>query len=194
LTAIEPAAVIILSPSHHRRDVVLGLRLGADDAVSKPLDVDEFLARVEAVLRRVDRRAEAAEIAPPPARPPAHTGATILLDRRRGHATVSGRVLSLTPTEFRLLEVLLDHDPHYVPREQLIEAAWGQPGAGSSRALDVHVARLRSKLRAVSGPSTSIEAVRVPGYRLILTSGTPAADRSTVDLDAEAPRPRRPAS
>jgi DNA-binding response OmpR family regulator len=203
LTAIEPAAVIILSPNQQRRDVVLGLRLGADDVVSKPVDVDELVARVQAVLRRLEWRAETAEVAAPPARPvevaapplrPETYAAgpdTIVLDRRRGRATVAGSALALTPIEFRLLETLLDHDRSYVPREELIEAAWGHPDGGSSRALDVHVARLRGKLRAAGGPAASIEAVRLPGYRLIVADVDATAGRPSDRRDPGTGRPRR---
>jgi two-component system OmpR family response regulator len=194
LAALGPAAVVMLGPGQHPRDVVLGLRLGAEDVIAKPFDMDEFVERVQVVLRRRER----AERAGAPAQPEAYARIEgIQLDRARGRATVGGRPLALTPIEFRLLAALVGHPEHYVPREDMIEAGWGHRQAGGSRALDVHVARLRSKLRAVGGATASIVAVRLPGYRLVLDSqdgagrplsaaadpGTPARPWSAPETD-----------
>jgi len=151
--------VIILTARGTEEDRVRGLKMGADDYVVKPFSARELLARVEAVLRRsVDRPAEvrAAQLG----------GAVIDFDRREVHWPGSGRV-ELSETEVAILSFLVAHQKRAVSREELLTRLWGiGPKEVETRTIDMHVARLRTKLRDPSGKSTpqAIITVRAHGY------------------------------
>jgi two-component system phosphate regulon response regulator PhoB len=136
-------------------DRVVGLELGADDYVVKPFSPRELLARIRAVLRRVE--------APEPAPAGRATGA-LHVDEARHAVAVGGRPVELTAKEFGLLVALMRADGRVLNREQLLEAVWGYANAAEieSRTLDVHVRRLRAKL----GPEARrVVTVKSVGYR-----------------------------
>ncbi|HLJ97679.1 MAG TPA: response regulator transcription factor [Gemmataceae bacterium] len=151
--------VIILTARGTEEDRVRGLKMGADDYVVKPFSARELLARVEAVLRRsVDRPGEvrAAQLG----------RAVIDFDRREVHWPGSGRV-ELSETEVAILSFLVAHQKRAVSREELLTRLWGiGPRGIETRTIDMHVARLRTKLRDPSGKSTAeaIVTVRAHGY------------------------------
>jgi DNA-binding response OmpR family regulator len=151
-------AVIMLTALDAEADRVAGLELGADDYVTKPFSPRELVARVRAVLRRRE-----------PVRPSA--GAEVLcagplqLDRRRVAASVGGRPLPLTATEFRLLGVLAEAGGEVCSRDRLLDAVWGPDYFGDRRTVDVHVRHIREKLAAL-GAADLVETVRGFGYRL----------------------------
>ncbi|MEV1293726.1 response regulator transcription factor [Pseudonocardia sp. NPDC049635] len=129
--------VIVLTARSTERDVVRGLHLGADDYLVKPVRLRELLARVDAVARRV----------PSPAFVPNVVDAQdvrIDLDARR--VTVAGRELSLTATEYAVVAVLARRRGVAVSRQQVLDEVWGDATVSGSKALDVHIAALRSKL------------------------------------------------
>lgn len=144
--------VIILTARDDERSVVRGLRLGADDYLIKPIKLNELLARIEAVARRMGRAAA-------PSSELMAGDVTISLDHRT--AEVAGRALSLTPTEFELLALLVKHGGSIATREQIMDALWGDAFAAASRSLDVHLTGLRAKL----GRPGYIVNVRGVGYR-----------------------------
>ncbi len=144
--------VLFVTARDDEVDRVLGLELGADDYVTKPFSPRELVARVRAVLRRADGRPSAALLS---------AGST-RLDPARRLVTVDARPVSLTTTEFNLLEALLQAPGHVLSRTELLSRAWGQADYAGSRTVDVHVAQLRSKL----GGSCPIETVRGIGYRV----------------------------
>lgn len=148
--------VILLTARKEERDRVEGLRLGADDYVSKPFSPQEVVLRVAAVLRRV-RQA-----------PPTSVGGKVLrvgpfvLDVEAARAEADGRPLDLTPIEFRLLMVLMERRGRVQSRRQLLESVWEVTARIATRTVDMHVQRLRSK----SGDAGEwIETVRGFGYR-----------------------------
>jgi two-component system phosphate regulon response regulator PhoB len=148
--------VILLTARREERDRVEGLRLGADDYVAKPFSPQELVLRVGAVLRRV-RQA-----------PPASQGGKVLrvgpfvVDIAAARAQVEGEAMDLTPTEFRLLQTLMERRGRVQSRRQLLEAAWDVTANIATRTVDMHVQRLRSK----SGAGADwIETVRGFGYR-----------------------------
>ena len=150
--------VLILTARGEEADKVRGLRLGADDYVTKPFGVLELLARVEALLRRV---APAGDGAPPPE----HFGAIEVIPASR---TVlrAGEPVGLTPKEFDLLLALLQRRGAVATRMELLTEVWGYSAAVLSRTVDTHVAELRRKLEADPAAPRHILTVRKAGYRL----------------------------
>jgi two-component system phosphate regulon response regulator PhoB len=148
--------VILLTALKDERDRLEGLRLGADDYVSKPFSPQEVVLRVAAVLRRVRQAPPAAE-----------TGRVLrvgpfTVDVEAARAEAGGRALDLTPIEFRLLVVLMERRGRVQSRRQLLEAVWEVTASIATRTVDMHVQRLRSKL---GEQADWIETVRGFGYR-----------------------------
>jgi DNA-binding response OmpR family regulator len=151
--------ILILTARGEEADKVRGLRLGADDYVTKPFGVLELLARVEALLRRT---------APPGgagAGPPEQFGAVEVVPASR---TVlrNGRAVALTPKEFDLLLALVRRRGAVASRMELLTEVWGYSAAVLSRTVDTHVAELRRKLEADPAAPDHILTVRKAGYRL----------------------------
>ena len=144
--------VILLTARDDEVDRILGLELGADDYVTKPFSPRELAARVRAVLRRA---------AGPPDGARVRTLGPVSLDPDRRLATVDGAPLSLTPTEFDLLEHLLARPGRVFTREELLASVWGYAAHAGTRTVDVHVAQLRAKLGAAAHV---IRTVRGVGY------------------------------
>lgn len=161
LRATTAASIVVVTDAQHHRDVVLALKLGADDCVAKPFDANELEARVEAVLRR--RVPEQGRPLAPAA--DVRIGDLVLHPSRRT-AEANGHVLPVTPTEFLLLLELARHPGVVVGRDQLAEAAWGRADATSSRTIDVHMRKVRALLQRYDGRVPSILSVRGQGYRL----------------------------
>ena len=163
LKASSGAPILICSGTQRRRDAYLGLKLGADDFIAKPFDVFDLGARVEALLRR---SAQQRVTEPAPARAPTRLG-ELVIDHASHEVLVAGVPLQLTPTEFRLLSVLASRPEQLVPRESLARLVWGDPDAGSSRTIDVHIGRLRTKLAQADPNAPQIVSVRGFGYKLV---------------------------
>ena len=183
-----PGPIIMLSGSQRESDRILSLRLGADDFIAKPFDAFELVARVQAVLRRAPREAglpansplaPAAStwtIRPQPqpvqgARPAAQSEGPIEIgalniDPRRRTVTVGGQPVHLTPTENRLLTVLASEPERVFSRDELASVLWGYDSLGESRAVDVHIRRLRAKLEPFGDEAPPIVTVRGFGYKL----------------------------
>ena len=152
--------VIMLTARVEEADRLEGLDVGADDYMTKPFSPRELAARVRAVLRRADREGAVS------AHPELAFGA-IKVKLRPGQATVSGKELQLTPTEFRLLTLLLQEPGRTFSRDEIIDRVLGQDFRGFDRAVDTHVSCLRRKLAAESpGSARQIETVYGSGYRL----------------------------
>ncbi len=149
--------VLVITANDSRDDIIRGLDVGADDYLTKPFDIDILKARVRALVRRGgSRRGETI----------AFGGITV--DRIAHQIRVDGRPLAVTPKEFSLLEHLVLHAGEIVTRTSLLEKVWDLHFDPGSNVVDVHVARLRTKLcRADS--ATRLETVRGVGYRLGLT-------------------------
>jgi two-component system response regulator ResD len=147
--------VVLLTARSTDVDKIAGLRLGADDYVTKPFNPDELVARIEAVLRRT-RSAQGI-------RPPDRIRlGTLDVDMDARSAVVEGRTLNLTPKEFDLLATFARFPNVVLDREQLLDLVWGT-SFYAIRTVDVHVARLRDKL---TGSGLRIETVWGSGYRL----------------------------
>ena len=149
--------VIILSAKGDEIDRVVGLKVGADDYVSKPFSRPELLARIEAVLRR--RRREAAE---PEQREELRHG-PIRIDVTRREVTLDGAPIHLTTKEFDLLAHMAASPGRIFTRDQLLARIWGYDYMGDGRTVDVHVSWLRGKLRGPGGHN-HFRTVRGVGY------------------------------
>jgi len=150
--------IVILTARGDETDRVTGLELGADDYVVKPFSPKELVARVRAVLRRV----EAASI--PTER---ITAGDLELDLARRRVTAAGRVVSLTPTEFELLATLAREPGRVFTRSQLLDAVHGFSLETYERAVDGHVRNLRRKLEPDDGPPRYVRTVHGVGYALV---------------------------
>ena len=150
-------AIVMLTAKTQLVDRVVGLKLGADDYVTKPFEPAELLARIEALLRRIKK-----ENVPPVSR---YAFDGIEIDFEQGRAQKNGTAIDLATKELELLRYLIDHRGKIVPREKLLESVWQyQPGV-SSRTIDVHVAWLRQKLEDTPQHPKHIQTVRGVGYR-----------------------------
>jgi two-component system phosphate regulon response regulator PhoB len=152
---IRGLPVIMLTARGEEGDRIRGLTTGADDYVVKPFSVAELGARVEALLRRASPERIANEI---------QVG-TMRLDRNAHRVTRGGREVRLGPTEYRLLEVLLESAGRVLSRPQLLDAVWGRDEEIDERTVDVHVGRLRKALIR-GNESDPIRTVRGAGYVL----------------------------
>lgn len=152
--------IIMLTARTAEADRLRGLSSGADDYVVKPFSPAEVVLRVEAVLRRSQNRAAL----------PASIRAAgpIVLDDARHLVTVHGHPVALTPSEFRLLSVFLRHPGRTFTRQQLLDHIVGEDFMGYDRNVDVHVSKLRKKLRLNPDPIRSVYGV---GYRFIVPTG-----------------------
>jgi two-component system catabolic regulation response regulator CreB len=150
--------VIFLTARSGEVDRVVGLELGADDYVAKPFSPRELTARVRAVLRRSNGAAAPATTANATAEW-AHDGARCRISYR-------GRALDLTRNEYRLLGALLAAPGRVFSRDQLMTAAWDDPGAAMDRTVDAHIKSLRAKLREAAPDAEPIETHRGLGYSL----------------------------
>ncbi len=150
--------VIIVSAKADEVDRVVGLKVGADDYVTKPFSRPELLARVEAVLRR--QRREGPE---PEGRPQRLEMGPVVVDLDRREVSVSGRPTHLTTKEFDLLAFMAGNPGRIFTRDQLLSRVWGYDYAGDGRTVDVHVSWLRGKLRGEDGHNW-FRTVRGVGY------------------------------
>ena len=145
---------LILTGRATKEDVVRGLDVGADDYLTKPFELDELKARVRALVRRGG-----------PRRSDQLTFGGVTLDRRRRIVTIEGEAQRMTPKEFALLEYFMMKPEEVVPRTELLEKVWDLHFDPGSNVVDVHVARLRSKLRTANA-GVGLETVRGVGFVL----------------------------
>jgi two-component system, OmpR family, KDP operon response regulator KdpE len=153
LRAFSAVPVIMLTARDEPIDRVRGLEAGADDYVAKPFDHLELMARVRAVLRRLDVKA------PTPGRAPYRNG-PLEIDTEAHEARVDGVRVALTATEWRVLELLAANAGWVVPHERLVARVWGREDPGDLESLRVFVGRLRSKLGDDATAPRYIETVR----------------------------------
>jgi two-component system catabolic regulation response regulator CreB len=150
--------VLFLTARSAEVDRIVGLELGADDYVAKPFSPRELAARVRAILRRSQGGTATAA--------GAAAAAEWAHDSARCRIAYRGRALELTRNEYRLLSVLLAAPGRVYSREQLLAAAWEDPGAALDRTVDAHVKTLRAKLRAAAPEADPIVTHRGLGYSL----------------------------
>jgi two-component system, OmpR family, alkaline phosphatase synthesis response regulator PhoP len=151
----EPATrrvpIIMLTARTSEADHLIGFDLGADDYITKPFSVRELMARVRAVLRRVDEGSDTR-----------YEDERLTIDFADMHVTCDGESIKLTRKEFALLSTLAKSSGRVATRQRLLDDVWGHQYYGDTRTLDVHIRRLRQKL---GGCDACIETVVGVGYR-----------------------------
>lgn len=152
--------ILMLTAKGETIDKVLGLKLGADDYLTKPFEVMELLARIEALLRRA----------------PAHTSANptenfsfgeILIDFKRAEVLKNNAPVELSAMEFKLLQFLIENRGAVHSRDKLLDEVWGYDAMPSTRTVDVHIAWLRQKLEPNPKHPQFIQTVHGLGYKFI---------------------------
>ncbi|GGE32278.1 DNA-binding response regulator [Marinicauda pacifica] len=147
--------IIMLTARGEEADRIRGLDTGADDYVTKPFLMQELFARVRAVLRRIRPGLAEDKV----------SHGDITIDRVSHRVLRQGQEVHLGPTEFRLLDYLMQHPGRVFSREQLLDAVWGADVYVEARTVDVHIGRLRKALGKMDGPDP-IRTVRSAGYAL----------------------------
>ena len=160
--------VIILTSLDEEADRVEGLEVGADDYVIKPFSPREVVARIRAVLRRVQpqRRSQGSPPLGSPTAPPAQVPAGLHIDAETRRCAYQGSPMDLTRTEFDLLYTLSSAPERVFTRQQLIDRIFGEGYAVTDRTIDAHVKALRKKLLGAGADPDLIETERGVGYRL----------------------------
>lgn len=149
--------ILMLTARDDDIDKIVGLELGADDYLTKPFNPRELVARVKAILRRLERGT-------PTYDSPLRVG-DIQIDPARREVLVSGESIELRAKEFDLLATLAEHQGIVLSREQLLKLVWGYDFYGESRTVDVHIAHLRKHL--AGSRQVAIETVTGVGYKLV---------------------------
>jgi len=156
--------ILVLTARDRWQDKVEVLKLGADDYVVKPFNVEELLARVDALLRRAGGWAQSELVCGP-----------IVLDTRTQEVKVNGAKLELTSFEYKLLEYLMLHAGEVLSKTQITEALYSEDFERDSNVIEVFIGRLRRKLDPENSYKPS-ETLRGRGYRLAAERGAPDAD------------------
>jgi DNA-binding response OmpR family regulator len=146
--------IIMLTARGSTEDRVVGLNAGADDYLIKPFDMNELFARIRSVLRR--RKTTDAEIL---------TVADLVMDKRKHEVVRAGKIIQLTPKEYKLLDTLLSNHTEAITRQKLIDEAWGPTFKETNNELNVHIKYLRRKIDG-EGNKPLIHTVRGVGFVL----------------------------
>lgn len=151
--------ILMITARGQELERVMGLEVGADDYIVKPFSFRELVARIQAMLRRVEIDRQGLP----------HTDylaiGEIVLDRSARQVTRNGKPVELSRREFELLQILMEHAGQALSRQELLDAVWGEDWVGTPRTLDVHIRWLREKLEADPANPRYIETVHGFGYR-----------------------------
>jgi DNA-binding response OmpR family regulator len=152
-TAMLP--IIMLTAKAEESDTIIGLELGADDYVTKPFSPKTLVARVKALLRRLERNPDGAGVS--------YRYGPLTMDPARHEVSLGQQQVALTAKEFGLLEHLLKHPGRVLTRDVLLNAVWGYDYFGTTRTVDVHIRRLKQKLPLLEEAIVSVKSL---GYKL----------------------------
>ena len=148
--------IIMLTARGQEIDKVLGLKIGADDYVTKPFSFMELMARVEALLRRTKKQQTPLEV---------YRFGNVTLDFKKFEACKQGRMIELSPREFKILKHLIEHRGEVVSRDQLLDTVWGYENFPLTRTVDMHIAKLRQKIEDCPNDPRYIVTLHRVGYK-----------------------------
>ncbi|WP_339063826.1 response regulator transcription factor [Tepidibacillus marianensis] len=154
---VSDIPVLMLTAKSTTEDKVAGLTSGADDYLVKPFEEAELAARIQALLRRIQKGTEDVEVMK-------YKGIVLNLSSRI--ASYQGKEIVLTQTEFDLLQILIEHKGNVLSREQLVELVWGIDFMGEDRTVDSHIKNLREKLRNAGIEEQVVKTVWGIGYKV----------------------------
>ena len=157
---LKDTCIIMLTARVEDTDKIVGLELGADDYITKPFNPREVVARVRSVLRRKHSSGPSAEAE-------VYQCGALLLDTARREVLIDGQPVSLTPTEFSLLQALMRNPGYAFSRAELVQVALGYDYEGLERTLDSHIKNLRRKIEPEGRDPLYIQTVYGIGYRLV---------------------------
>jgi DNA-binding response OmpR family regulator len=160
-TKITP--ILMLTAKSTELDKVLGLELGADDYLTKPVSIRELQARVSALLRRVEMMRDQSRTEGDDQKPVVHTGLTV--DPVSREVVVEGEAVALTAKEFDLLYLLAANPGRVFSRDYLLDRIWGEGYGGYDRTVDTHILRVRRKLGGSGSPADRIVTLWGVGYK-----------------------------
>jgi two-component system alkaline phosphatase synthesis response regulator PhoP len=149
--------ILMLTARVEDIDKILGLELGADDYLTKPFNPHEVVARVRAIMRRVNGKTHTPRLL--------QVG-ELRLDQDQHMVSLAGKPIEVTPTEFALLKALMEHPNHAFTRTELLEKALGYSYEGMDRTLDSHIKNVRKKIETDAGHPRYLETVFGVGYRM----------------------------
>jgi two-component system alkaline phosphatase synthesis response regulator PhoP len=149
--------ILMLTARHQTSDKVQGLKIGADDYLTKPFEMPELLARIEALLRRATRTF--------PSAPRVYQFGPVTVDFKKTEILRNGEPVEFSAKEFQLLRYLIEHEGETLSREVLLQEVWGYSSVPYTRTVDVHIAWLRQKLEEDPKQPKFILTVHGMGYR-----------------------------
>ena len=150
--------ILMLTARTQTVDKVVGLKLGADDYLTKPFDMMELLARIEALLRRAGSSLGSLE---------GYTFDDVRVDFRGAEVVKAGEPIDLSALEFKLLRYLIEHRGEVLSRDQLLDEVWGYQAKVQTRTVDVHVAALRQKIETNPSRPEHVVTVHGLGYKFV---------------------------
>lgn len=150
--------VIMLTAKSQEAEIVTGLELGADDYITKPFSVLELLARIKAMFRRVKSNSDEKGI---------YRFGNLELDLKKNKATKNGNTLELTTREFEILHYLIQRQGETVSRDELLTRIWGYETSPYTRTVDIHIAKLRSKIKDKPDDPKLIITIHGIGYKFL---------------------------
>lgn len=172
--------IIMLTARGQVVDRVVGLKLGADDYLTKPFAMMELLARIEALLRRTEASAAGADAPQVPAKSSAQSNGntsgdvfrfgSVCVDFRRTVVTRDNKSVNISAREFKLLRYLIEHSGATISRDELLNEVWGYNSMTTTRTVDVHISSLRQKIEEDPRHPTSIVTIHGFGYKFVSAS------------------------
>jgi len=156
--AVPELPIIMLTAKSQEAEIVTGLELGADDYITKPFSVLELLARINAMFRRVNTTSDKDGIY--------HFG-NIELDFKKNKATKNGNTLELSAREFEIIKYLIQRQGETVSRDELLTRIWGYESSPNTRTVDIHIAKLRSKIEDKPDSPELLITVHGIGYKFL---------------------------
>jgi two-component system, OmpR family, alkaline phosphatase synthesis response regulator PhoP len=151
--------IIMLTARGQEIDKVVGLKIGADDYVTKPFSFMELMARVEALLRRTSKQPDNSDD---------FSFGDVLISFKKFEVTKAGQPLEISPREFKILKYFIEHRGEVISRDQLLDAVWGYSSFPITRTVDMHIAKLRQKIEDTPHDPHHIITVHRVGYKFVV--------------------------